>query len=565
MMKLNRLQSIIFPLICLFALLISACEPHAPRQSITTGDEISLLRQDMVNNARLPRPSRPESVALSKALLPEMSLPQMASKGKAEHRFDIRVQNAPARAFFDSLVKGTSYSVAVSPEIQGSISLDLKRVTVSEALEAVRDMYGYEYQATPYGFSVSVPTIQTKIYHINYIDVHRFGLSQTAINPGISSNSSASNTNNGSNSGGTTNNTSYPSSGSNNGINNSGSTSSSGSNVTTLSDTDFWSNLQKTLTAIIGKEGGRSVVVNPQSGMIVVSALPGELRQIEKYLMSSQLIMNRQVILEAKILEVQLDAGYESGINWSLLGLNQDGNQDLTATIKQFTSIFTLNATGDANFSLVLKALQTQGKVKVLSSPRISTVNNQKAVIKVGTDQYYVTNVSSNVANSAGGLNTTQNVNLNPFFSGIALDVTPQIDRQGNITLHIHPSVSQVSNNEIDFTINGEAQSIPSARSTIRESDSIVHARDGQVVVIGGLMQNSVSEHQGFTPIVGKIPVLGGLFKDRRHASGRSELVILLRPVLVRNNEWNDDMRKAARDFQEMNCDTYDYRVVAPS
>ena len=556
-MKLYKNHLIIFFLSGLLGIFISSCAAHAPRQTVVAGDETMILREGMMANNQLPKAGKPTPLSINKDLLPDIPLPQTGLIAKSQHRFDMRVQNAPARAFFASLVKGTPYSVVVSPEIQGNITLDLKRVTIAEAMDAVRDSYGYEYQVTPYGFRVSVPTIQTKIYHINYLDVHRFGRSETSINPGIN------NSNNNSNNNGQNLNSSTNSSINNNGDNNRNGAGSS-SNVTTLSNTDFWTGLQTALSAIVGKEGGHSVIVNPQSGIVIVSALPGELRQIEKYLISSQLIMNRQVILEAKILEVQLDAGYESGINWSLLGLQQEGNQKISDDIKQFTSIFTLHATGDANFNLVLKALQTQGKVKVLSSPRISTVNNQKAVIKVGTDQYFVVNVSSNVANSIGGLNTTQNVDLEPFFSGIALDVTPQIDRQGNVTLHVHPVVSQVTGNEIAFTLNGKVQTIPSARTAIRESDSIVHARDGQIVVIGGLMQNSMSEHQGSTPIVDRIPVLRGLFQDKRQNSSRTELVILLRPILVKNNEWNDDMRRSAKDYQEMNCDTYDYQVQAP-
>ena len=554
-MKFYKRGLVIFFIAYLLCSFMSACSARPSRQAVVAGDEIAMMRESMLLNNQLPR-SKETMRSVSNELLPDVIVPHPGLAKKLDHRFDIRVQNAPARAFFASLVKGTPYSIAVSPEIQGTITINLKSVTVEEAMEAVRDIYGYEYETTPYGFRVLVPSLQTRIYHLNYIDVHRMGQSQVAINPGINSNVSTNNI--------TPNGTTSVS----NGIGANGQSSGNGessSTVTTLSDADFWTSLQKTLTTIIGKESGHSVVVNSQSGMVVVNALPSELRQIEKYLISSQLIMNRQVILEAKVLEVQLNAGYEAGVDWNLLGIEQQANQFLTNNSMPFMNIFTITATKGAGFSFVLKSLQSQGKVKVLSSPRISTVNNQKAIIKVGTDQYFVTNVTNNTTNSVAGVNNAQNVDLEPFFSGIALDVTPQIDKQGNVTLHVHPVVSQVSANQISFTLNGLAQTIPSALTTIRESDSIIHARDRQVVVIGGLMQNSVSDQQNATPILGKVPVIGSLFRAKNQSSSRTELIILLRPVLTKDDPWNDDMRRAAKDFQEMNCDSYDYQIKAPA
>jgi len=176
--------------------------------------------------------------------------------------------------------------------------------------------------------------------------------------------------------------------------------------------------------------------------------------------------------------------------------------------------------------------LQIQGNTRVLSSPRVSTLNNQKAVIKSGSDEFFVTNVTSNTVTGTAS-STSNNVELTPFFSGVALDVTPQIDDDGYVILHIHPTVSQVTSQTTTFTVNGSAESLPLALSQIRESDSVVKARSGQVIVIGGLMQTQSIKTDYQTPGLGSIPVLGNLFKSKQTQSVKTELVILLKPVVV--------------------------------
>ena len=295
------------------------------------------------------------------------------------------------------------------------------------------------------------------------------------------------------------------------------------------------------------------------------------------YLESTQDVVQRQVILEAKILEVSLSDGYQAGINWAgLVGnatdnliLGQtgggsyfedgssiiDGNTgnlnplaptavDGTAT-SAFGGVFTaaVNIAGD--FTAFIELLKTQGDVQVLSSPRISTVNNQKAVIKVGTDEFFVTDVQTSTT-TATATTTQNNVELTPFFSGVALDVIPQISEDGDIILHIHPTVSEVKEQVKDIGVSSDTElTVPLARSTIRESDSIVRARSGQVVVIGGLMQNVRRDESAGVPVLGDLPVVGGLFRHQRQAVRKSELVILLRPIVVENGrEWHEQLRR---------------------
>lgn len=244
-------------------------------------------------------------------------------------------------------------------------------------------------------------------------------------------------------------------------------------------------------------------------------ALPDELSMIERFLGTTQESINRQVILEAKILEVELNDSYQTGVNWSALGSSGSnsilasqvgGGTSLSAGVSEITGLGgnlqpdgSYSPIGSANtsafggvFSLALKArkfsaflefLQGQGDVQVLSSPRVSTVNNQRAVIKVGGDEFFVTGVTSSSSTSGSTSTESPTVELTPFFSGIALDVTPQIDHQDNIIMHIHPTVSTVSQRDKTFVISGKTFSLPLAISNIQESDNVVRAATGQVIV----------------------------------------------------------------------------------
>ena len=190
--------------------------------------------------------------------------------------------------------------------------------------------------------------------------------------------------------------------------------------------------------------------------------------------------------------------------------------------------------------------LETQGDTRVLSSPRVATLNNQKAVIKAGSDEFFVTAVRSNTVTGTAST-TSRDVTLTPFFSGIALDVTPQISADGEVTLHIHPTVSEVTDQTKVLTISGQTDTLPLAFSEIREADSIVKAKSGQIIAIGGLMRNSSRREDFSTPVLGRVPGLKRLFGSTRDVETVTELVILLRPVVVDDDEdWPRVLQPAA-------------------
>lgn len=483
---------------------------------------------------------------VSDALLPpmQMRLPDGSSVAPLEPRFDLSLNNAPARNVFMGLVEGTPYSIVLAPDISGSLSLHLKNTTVPEAMDAIRRVYGYDFRRDGNRFMVLGRGMQTRFYPVNYLNLSRKGKSDMRVSTGELTQLSGSSGSSNSSISSSTQTTRLPS-----------------IHVETSSNTDFWAELQQTLTAIVGSGEGRQVMVNPQSGIVIARAMPDELRVVEDYLGLTAANVNRQVILEAKILNVQLSDQYQTGINWAAMQGSSTIGQVGGGTIfggsgvseiagntgnlsgvlpsgtntSAFGGVFSV-ATDASDFSAFVEMLKSQGDVHVLSSPRVSTINNQKAVIKVGGDEFYITSVKTTPSTVITQPNTTE-VELTPFFSGIALDVTPQIDSNNNIVLHIHPAVSEVTQNNKSFTVNDLVSNLPLAASTIQESDNVVRARSGQFIVIGGLMKEGTTDENASVPFLGDIPLIGNLFKHKRVTRIKNELVILLKPTIVDIND----------------------------
>jgi MSHA biogenesis protein MshL len=213
-----------------------------------------------------------------------------------------------------------------------------------------------------------------------------------------------------------------------------------------------------------------------------------------------------------------------------------------------------------SNFAALLQFLESQGSVQVLSSPRVATINNQKAILKVGTDEFFVTNVSTVTTTTAVGTQQTPTVTVAPFFSGIVLDVTPQIDDMGNIMLHVHPSVSEVTESQRVVNLGGTIPSIslPLARSTVSETDSIVRVSDGNIVAIGGLMSVDLRDNRGGLPGVGESATF---LRNTNRQAKKKELVILLKPTVIHSDRnWEQDVR----DTQERIRNLYPPQPAAP-
>lgn len=569
----SRLLLVIF-----YGLMLAACSQQPGRRT----ELYDRINQEMDAAAK----SKAGKEAVAQAMLPPL-LAESPMPPRSEGRFNLAVNNASVTQVLTALVRDTPYNVIFSPDVDGSVSLTMKNTTVFEVLDTLRDVYGYDFKVTGKRIHVYPKTIQTRFFKVNYLAGRRQGMSETRVT-GSSPTTATPNTSGNNNASGANMAQNAPSAAPGTGQSNTARRNSV--QVETTSNNEaFWSDIEKAIGAIFTAAEGRSVVINPVSGVVLVKATPNELRAVENYLKATQLIVERQVMLEAKIVEVELSDSYQTGINWAKFGgianrfafgmmapgsvLGASGalvgraaglsasNGTTSLTISPGTGgAAVAGGTGQGLFGLafqsndfaaLLSFLEGQGEVQVLSSPRIATTNNQKAVLKVGTDDYYVTNVSTTVTSTTTGNVVTPNISLLPFFSGISLDVTPQIDDEGNIILHIHPSISEVSEKTKSLIIGSESYQLPLASSMINESDTVVRVPDGSVVAIGGLMRQKQDNTRYGLPGVSGSSGLSMLLGQKSVTSSKRELVILLRSTVIQGeNSWQGLATEAQERLQ---------------
>ncbi len=527
--------------------------------------------------------------AVSQALLPPLVVEMPRAEGKpADARFDLAVNNAPAAEVFMAIASGSPYSMIVHPSINEKLSVKLKDVTVLEALDTLRDMYGYEYKVTGNRILIQSLALQTRVFLVNYLNNTRKGKSELRVASSSPSDSS--------------------------GATQAGAISAVGSpqmptvqslsasKVETNSDVNFWTDLGNALRAIVGSGEGRNMIMNPESGVVVVRAMPSELREVAEFLRTMQGVVSRQVLLEAKIIDVQLNDSFATGINWAAFHAGSNsrfagGIQQPATSLSTQGSMSTFTALGPdgqavpnslftstpgspgsvitgggvpgtllglafqtSNFAALINFLQTQGELQVLSSPRIAAINNQKALLKVGTDQFFVTNVTTNQTTTVSGqIQNSPTITTQPFFSGVALDITPQIDENNQIILHIHPAVSNVVNQNTSINL-GQAGifTLPLAASTVSETDTVVRVTNGNIVAIGGLMKQQDQRNRGGVPGLMDIPIIGSLFKSTSRSGLKSELVILIKPTVIENDEsWKPSVQEAANRIRDLRHDEF--------
>lgn len=276
----------------------------------------------------------------------------------------------------------------------------------------------------------------------------------------------------------------------------------------------------------------KQLVVNEIAGIIMVTDFTENLDKIASFLADIEEGSKRQVLIQAHILEVSLRDAFSLGINWNSI-INSGTSFSLTqgtlglAAIANSSSIFKFNAKGK-DFEVFIDALKDQGNVNMLSSPKISALNNQKAIIKLTTKQVSWIRTQTTIVSSTSTLDTTYQPQIDEV--GIFLDVTPQIASDGKITMQVHPSVSEVlkissPNND---PLLGSKPVI-----NVREIDTMVEARSGETIVIAGLISDKLNELKTSIPLLGDIPYLGALFSKTISERNKSELVIMLTPYVL--------------------------------
>jgi len=308
--------------------------------------------------------------------------------------------------------------------------------------------------------------------------------------------------------------------------------------ITTSSETDLWGSLETGVTQLLSPDG--KLVMDKQGGNILVTDFPRSLDRIAAFLEVVEGSVQRQVLIEARLIEVTLTGEFRFGIDWSavaragaLAGATSSGLIFSQVLAPANTTEFQIGVTS-SDFNALVNILSSQGEVNVLSSPRLATLNNQTAVLRSATDDVFFVTETERVPGTSGGFNSFTTVTPRTVTVGVVLSITPQISSDGSVILHVRPTVSR-SDSTADITV-GEADN----RTTIsvpildvREADVIVRAEEGQVVVIGGLIDERQTDDEKKVPLLGDLPGIGRLFRQTTQKRDKTELVVLLRPTVL--------------------------------
>lgn len=429
-----------------------------------------------------------------------------------------------------------------SDSSEDKLEVNFNNVCLQEVLDTLTDVYNIGVIQTSTGYQIYQSESQTITYELNYHNFQRKGSSSITIASSQLSESAKNNQN-------------Y-------------------STITSASEDKFWDSISDAIASILHttntqkktRSRSRSRVktkapgqfyVYKEAGLIVVTGSPKEHKNISNFLKKANANSVRQVMIEAKILEVTLNDEFATGIQWDLLKGNIYQNSfaalgealpninnihntpSLSTKVSTKTKMFSGGAVkGSHGFNVIMQALSSQGQVSVMSSPKVSALNNQRALIKSGEDQYFITNVSNVELNTGAANNSTaskSSFNIEPLFSGIALDTTPNIISSKEILLHIHPMISRISTEKTTLTSNGAATELPVAKVKIREVDTVVKAKSGDIVILGGMTEAYAELNSSQLPLQ---PTQGfqkifDLFSSKRNHSTKTELIILLKPTIV--------------------------------
>ncbi len=414
-----------------------------------------------------------------------------------------------------SLSKATNYNFIIDPEISGNVTIELKNVTLKEALDSVLSPFGYSY--TFEGKNVRVLAKKTAILHIDVPFTTRGFTSDIQASIGGTSSSGSSSEEGASTSTGTTN-----------------------MQVTNKATLDFWQSLDKTIKSIIGDDKTTTYTIEPISGTVIISGLPKTVEKVKDFVNNLNKVINRQVLIEAKIVEVNLNRNAETGINWQVLG----DYKNYTYNIK-FNSgkpaekplqIKVLKFSKD--FSTLIGLLSKYGKVNVLSSPRLLAMNNQPAIIKVGRDYITIYKSQQTTTTTAGGetasVMATEEVETQTVLTeGIVLTIIPKIDANGNIILNITPAISSLETPIISGSSGETSEFLNKVFAVnVRQLNAMVKVKDGETVILGGLIAKRKSKEETGVPVMKDLPLIGTAFKSTKSESSKSELVIMLTPHL---------------------------------
>jgi len=294
-----------------------------------------------------------------------------------------------------------------------------------------------------------------------------------------------------------------------------------------------------------------SVIANPEAGILTIRATGRQHEKIQEFLDQVLASASRQVLIEATVVEVRLNNDYQQGINWSAIprtgggfSINQPGGNTSPAGVN--TSNFTIGFLNQAgNLSVVLRFLESFGTLKVLSSPKVSVLNNQTALLRVVDNLVYFTiksDISQNQTQTVQVFTTT----VNPYAVGFVMSVTPQISDTDRVLLNVRPTITREIGRAVDPNPALVALNITNTVPLLqtRELESMLHIQSGQVAIMGGLMQDELDEVDDGIPGVSRIPGVNRVLRQFRNTNRKTELVVFLRPTVVRDASVDGDFRR---------------------
>lgn len=483
-----------------------------------------------------PPPVRPEvpperAGKLAGEKLPDLIITEIERKREPERLYRFSLRDSDIRETLMALSKHTTFNIVVDPDVQGKVTVDLKDVTLSEALDTLTDLLDLTYRVKQNIIRVSRPKPETRIFSLQYVNVRRTGTSATSAQIGAGAGAVAAGP------AGAPAAPAVTAPGAVTGAPVTGVGVAGQATVATTTETDLWRDIEAGVTKLLSPAG--KMLVDRQSSNILVTDLPKFLDRIGDFLERVEGSVQRQVLIEARVIEVKLTGKYRFGLDWGAIA--KAGALRGFTTISpgriigqkladRSDSVFQVGVTS-TDFEALLAVLSEQGEVNVLSNPKLATLNNQTAVIRAATDDvFFERRVTIIPGTVAGTTQTVTEVIPRTVTVGVVLSVTPQISPDGNVVLHIRPTVTEKTD-VATFTEGGTTFTAPIL--DVREADVVVRAREGQVVVIGGLIQEKKSEEESKVPLLGDLPGVGRLFRSTTQERKKTELVVFLSPTVL--------------------------------
>lgn len=444
-------------------------------------------------------------------------------------KYTVVVNEVPVRELLFALARDARVNVDIAPGVAGTVTMNAVEQTLPQLLRRIAAQLRLRYTLDGANVLITPDEPYFHTYRVDYLDMKRDTSHVVQVGSQIA------------NSGGAAG-----------GAAGAGAANNSATTIASALTNHYWANLAASVSAILEPSaapgadesgGGHAVIPHPESGVLVVKATAAQHELVQKLLAETRLSAARQVLIQATIVEVGLSNQHQAGIDWQ--ALNQAGLEGLSVVSSTITSppvntasFFSLryedNDPGRGRaLSAALRLLEEFGDVNVLSSPQIMALNNQSAILKVVDNVVYF-EIEQETS-------TTQGVATNAFETvvktvpvGIVMTITPRINADDSIILNVRPSISRINRFVNDpnpaLTI---ASPVPEIR--VREMESVLQLNDGQVAVMGGLMQNEDRSRDNAIPGLSRIPLLGAAFRTRLREREKTELVIFLRPLIIRN------------------------------